>query len=151
MNLDRVTSGRDLPNDFNVIIEIPMHADPVKYEVDKETGALFVDRFMMTAMRYPCNYGYIPHTLSDDGDPADVLVIAPFPVNVGAVIRCWPFRLTACCPCTSAGTRQKTCNPNFWPRSGIFSSTTKISKRASGSKSPDGWGPRRRARRSWRA
>ena len=91
MNLDRVTSGRDLPKDFNVIIEIPMHADPVKYEVDKETGALFVDRFMMTAMRYPCNYGYIPHTLSEDGDPADVLVIAPFPVNVGAVIRCRPI------------------------------------------------------------
>jgi inorganic pyrophosphatase len=91
MNLDRVTPGRDLPDDFNVIIEIPMNADPIKYEVDKETGALFVDRFMMTAMRYPCNYGYIPHTLSEDGDPADVLVITPFPVNVGAVIRCRPI------------------------------------------------------------
>ena len=91
MNLDRVTPGRDLPDDFNVIIEIPMNADPIKYEVDKETGALFVDRFMMTAMHYPCNYGYIPHTLSEDGDPADVLVITPFPVNVGAVIRCRPI------------------------------------------------------------
>jgi inorganic pyrophosphatase len=60
MNLDRVTSGRSLPDDFNVIIEIPMNADPIKYEVDKDTGALFVDRFMMTAMHYPCNYGYIP-------------------------------------------------------------------------------------------
>ena len=69
MNLDRVDAGRDLPNEFNVIIEIPMNADPVKYEVDKATGALFVDRFMMTAMHYPCNYGYIPRTLSDDGDP----------------------------------------------------------------------------------
>ena len=91
MNLDRVDSGRDVPNDFNVIIEIPMNADPIKYEVDKETGALFVDRFMMTAMHYPCNYGYIPHTISDDGDPVDVLVIAPFPVAVGAVIRCRPI------------------------------------------------------------
>jgi len=62
MNLDRVTSGHDCPNDVNVIIEIPSHADPVKYEVDKDTGAMFVDRFMGTAMHYPCNYGYIPHT-----------------------------------------------------------------------------------------
>ena len=77
MNLDRVGSGSDIPNDFNVIIEIPMNADPIKYEVDKETGAMFVDRFMSTCMHYPCNYGYIPHTLSDDGDPVDVLVISP--------------------------------------------------------------------------
>lgn len=88
MNLDRVDSGRDVPNDFNVIIEIPMNADPVKYEVNKDTGALFVDRFMMTAMHYPCNYGYIPHTLADDGDPVDVLVITPFAVTTGAVVRC---------------------------------------------------------------
>ena len=91
MNLDRVGSGRDLPNDFNVIIEIPMNADPIKYEVDKETGALFVDRFMGTAMHYPCNYGYIPHTLSDDGDPVDVLVITPFPLVAGVVVRCRPI------------------------------------------------------------
>lgn len=90
MNLDRVTSGRDLPDDFNVIIEIPMNADPIKYEVDKETGALFVDRFMMTSMYYPCNYGYIPHTIAGDGDPVDVLVVTPFPVTCGAVIRCRP-------------------------------------------------------------
>ncbi len=88
MNLDRVTTGRDVPNDFNVIIEIPMNADPIKYEVDKATGALFVDRFMMTAMHYPCNYGYVPNTIAGDGDPVDVLVITPFPVAVGAVIRC---------------------------------------------------------------
>ncbi|MBI2314169.1 MAG: inorganic diphosphatase [Betaproteobacteria bacterium] len=90
MNLDRVGSGRDLPNDFNVIIEIPMNADPIKYEVDKETGAMFVDRFMSTAMHYPCNYGYIPHTLSDDGDPVDVLVISPVPLITGVVVRCRP-------------------------------------------------------------
>jgi inorganic pyrophosphatase len=91
MNLDRVDSGRDIPNDFNVIIEIPMNADPIKYEVDKKTGALFVDRFMMTAMHYPCNYGYIPHTIADDGDPVDVLVITPYPIAVGAVVRCRPL------------------------------------------------------------
>ena len=83
MNLDRVTSGRDIPNDFNVIIEIPMNADPIKYEVDKATGAMFVDRFMSTAMHYPCNYGYIPHTISDDGDPVDVLVLSPVPLITG--------------------------------------------------------------------
>jgi inorganic pyrophosphatase len=93
MNLDRVTSGVDVPNDINVIIEIPAHADPVKYEVDKETGAMFVDRFMSTAMHYPCNYGYVPHTLSDDGDPVDVLVLTPVPLISGSVVRCRPVAL----------------------------------------------------------
>lgn len=88
MALGKVDAGRDVPNDFNVIIEIPQHGEPVKYEVDKETGAVFVDRFMNTAMHYPCNYGYIPHTLSDDGDPADVLVITPVPLLTGVVVRC---------------------------------------------------------------
>jgi inorganic pyrophosphatase len=91
MNLDRVGPGRDLPNDINVIIEIPMNADPIKYEVDKETGAMFVDRFMSTAMRYPCNYGYVPHTLSGDGDPVDVLVLSPVPLITGVVVRCRPI------------------------------------------------------------
>ncbi len=91
MNLDRVTSGKDIPHDINVIIEIPSHSDPVKYEVDKETGAMFVDRFMNTAMHYPCNYGYIPHTLSEDGDPVDVLVVTPVPLISGSVIRCRPI------------------------------------------------------------
>jgi inorganic pyrophosphatase len=68
-----------------------MMADPIKYEVDKDTGALFVDRFMLTSMHYPCNYGYIPHTIAGDGDPVDVLVITPFPVAVGAVVRCRPL------------------------------------------------------------
>ena len=71
-----------------MIIEIQAHSEPVKYEVDKETGALFVDRFMTTAMHYPCNYGYIPETISDDGDPVDVLVVTPFAVNPGSVVRC---------------------------------------------------------------
>jgi inorganic pyrophosphatase len=90
MSLQKVPSGRDLPNDFNVVIEIPMRGDPVKYEVDKESGAMFVDRFMATAMHYPCNYGYIPHTLSDDGDPVDVLVLTPVPLISGSVVRCRP-------------------------------------------------------------
>lgn len=93
MPLMKVSSGRNVPNDINVIIEIPAYSDPVKYEVDKETGALFVDRFMGTAMQYPCNYGYIPHTLSEDGDPADVLVIAPWKLLSGAVVRCRPIGL----------------------------------------------------------
>ena len=90
MNLDRVGSGKNLPTDINVIIEIPSHSDPVKYEVDKETGALFVDRFMNTAMFYPCNYGYVPHTLSDDGDPVDVLVVSPYALSSGSVVSCRP-------------------------------------------------------------
>jgi inorganic pyrophosphatase len=90
MALDLVPTGKDVPNDVNVIIEIPKDADPVKYEVDKSTGAIFVDRILSTPMRYPCNYGYIPHTLCGDGDPADVLVILPLPLVPGSVIRCRP-------------------------------------------------------------
>ena len=91
MNLDRVPAGKDVPDDCNVIIEIPMHGEAIKYEVDKETGAVFVDRFMSTAMHYPCNYGYIPHTLSEDGDPCDVLVLSPVPLITGVVVRCRPI------------------------------------------------------------
>ncbi len=90
MILDRVTSGDDVPHNVNVIVEIPAHSDPVKYEVDKDTGAMFVDRFMTTAMHYPCNYGYIPHTLSADGDPVDVLVLTPVPLISGSVVKCRP-------------------------------------------------------------
>lgn len=90
MGLIRITPGDKAPEEVNVIIEIPVKGDPVKYEVDKETGALFVDRFMSTAMYYPANYGYIPNTLAEDGDPVDVLVITPVPLISGAVI---PTRL----------------------------------------------------------
>ena len=93
MSLHNVTPGANAPDEFNVIIEIPMNADPIKYEVDKETGALFVDRFMTTSMHYPCNYGYIPQTLSDDGDPVDVLVITPFALFPGVVVTCRPIGL----------------------------------------------------------
>src|ERR1700733_6971035 len=88
MSINDVTAGNRVPQEFNVIIEIPMAADPIKYEVDKASGALFVDRFMSTAMHYPCNYGFIPQTLSDDGDPCDVLVITPFALLPGVVVTC---------------------------------------------------------------
>ncbi|WP_394173658.1 inorganic diphosphatase [Thalassotalea litorea] len=91
MSLNKVPAGKNLPDEINVIIEIPAHADPVKYEVDKDSGAIFVDRFMSTCMHYPTNYGYVPHTLSLDGDPVDVLVPTPFPLMPGAVIRCRPI------------------------------------------------------------
>lgn len=93
MNLDKIDAGRDIPNDLNVVIEIPANADPVKYEIDKDSGALFVDRFIGTAMRYPCNYGYVPDTLCEDGDPLDVLVVTPFPLINGCVVRCRPLGL----------------------------------------------------------
>jgi inorganic pyrophosphatase len=91
MSLHQVGTGHDVPNDINVIIEIPLDSEPVKYEVDKDTGAIFVDRMLKTAMRYPCNYGYVPHTLCGDGDPADVLVIMPLPLIPGSVVRCRPI------------------------------------------------------------
>ncbi len=90
MGFDQVKAGRDVPNDINVIIEIPAQADPVKFEVDKDSGAIFVDRFLGTSMRYPINYGYVPHTIAGDGDPVDVLVVTPFPLLPGVVIRCRP-------------------------------------------------------------
>lgn len=93
MSLCNIDAGRKVPDEVNVVIEIPANGDPVKYEVDKKSGALFVDRFMTTAMHYPCNYGYIPHTLGNDGDPVDVLVIAPFSLLHGSVIRCRPVGL----------------------------------------------------------
>src|SRR5881396_1395430 len=91
MSLHNVTPGAKAPDQFNVIIEIPMNADPIKYEVDKESGAIFVDRFMTTAMHYPCNYGYVPQTLSGDGDPVDVLVLSPVPIITGVVVRSRPI------------------------------------------------------------
>ena len=90
MGLDLVPAGHDVPNDINVVIEIPKDAEPVKYEVDKATGAIFVDRVLSTPMRYPCNYGYIPHTLCGDGDPVDVLVANNRPLFPGSVISVRP-------------------------------------------------------------
>jgi inorganic pyrophosphatase len=91
MSLLKVPAGAKAPDVFNVIIEIPANADPIKYEIDHETGAVFVDRFMGTAMHYPCNYGYVPQTIAPDGDPVDVLVVTPFPLLPGVVIPCRPL------------------------------------------------------------
>ena len=90
MGLDLVPTGSNPPDEINVVIEIPKDAEPVKYEVDKASGAIFVDRVLSTPMRYPCNYGYVPYTVCGDGDPADVLVILPLPLIPGSVIRCRP-------------------------------------------------------------
>ncbi|MBU2966169.1 inorganic diphosphatase [Amphritea sp. 2_MG-2023] len=90
MSFEKVPAGNDLPNDINVIIEIPADSDPVKYEIDKDSDAIFVDRFMAAPMFYPANYGYINNTLADDGDALDVLVVTPYPVVPGSVIRCRP-------------------------------------------------------------
>jgi Inorganic pyrophosphatase len=164
MNLDRVSSGSKLPDDFNVIIEIPAHGEPIKYEVDKETGAMFVDRFMSTAMHYPCNYGYIPHTLSEDGDPVDVLVITPIPLITGVVVRCRPVGMLKMTDEAGADAKliavpiDKLCGlyktvqrpedlpPLTLKQISTSSSTTRTSKRASGSRSKAGR-RRRRARR----
>lgn len=90
MDLSKIAPGKDAPEDIYVVIEIPANSTPVKYEVDKDSSALFVDRFMATPMFYPANYGFIPNTLADDGDPLDVLVVTPYPVVPGSVIRCRP-------------------------------------------------------------
>jgi len=91
MDISKLSIGKDAPWDINVLIEIPMNSAPIKYEIDKESGALFVDRFLHTAMFYPCNYGFIPHTLSGDGDPVDVLVLSRLPVAAGSVLRSRPI------------------------------------------------------------
>jgi inorganic pyrophosphatase len=90
MSLNNLVTGQGTPNDIYVHIEIPANHAPVKYEVDHDTHALFVDRFLSTPMFYPANYGYIPKTLGDDGDPLDALVVTPYPVAPNAVIRCRP-------------------------------------------------------------
>jgi len=91
MSFDKLSAGADVPDEINVIIEIPANSSPVKYEVDKDSGLLTVDRFMSAPMFYPCNYGYIPHTLADDGDALDVLVHTPYPLFAGCVIACRPI------------------------------------------------------------
>ncbi len=90
MNVDNIPIGENPPWDINVIIEVPLGSDPVKYEMDKASGALMVDRFLHTAMFYPCNYGFVPHTLSEDGDPVDVMVVGRVPILPGAIVRSRP-------------------------------------------------------------
>ena len=91
MDMNKITVGRNPPWDVNVIVEVPLGGEPVKYELDKESGAMFVDRFLHTAMRYPCNYGFVPHTLAADGDPVDVLIASRVPVIPGSVVRVRPI------------------------------------------------------------
>jgi len=88
VNLDAISYGDKAPDEVNVVIEVPIGGEPIKYEMDKASGALFVDRFLYTSMRYPGNYGFIPHTLSDDGDPCDVIVANTRAIIPGAVIKC---------------------------------------------------------------
>ncbi len=91
MQLEAIPVGKNPPDDVNVIIEVPIGGEPIKYEMDKASGALFVDRFLHTPMRYPGNYGFVPHTLSDDGDPIDVLIASTRPIMPGAVINVRPI------------------------------------------------------------
>ncbi|MCP5145668.1 MAG: inorganic diphosphatase [Gammaproteobacteria bacterium] len=91
MDITSLPVGKTPPHDVNVIIEVPVRSDPIKYEFDKESGAIVVDRFLYTTMFYPCNYGFIPHTLGMDGDPVDVMVVGRMPVQPGAVIAVRPI------------------------------------------------------------
>ena len=91
MSFRDIPAGKDIPNDIYVVIEIPANSSPIKYEIEKDYDAVFVDRFMATPMFYPANYGYVPNTLADDGDPLDVLVVTPYPVMPGSVIRARPI------------------------------------------------------------
>ena len=91
MSFRDIPAGKDIPNDIYVVIEIPANSSPIKYESEKDYDAVFVDRFMATPMFYPANYGYVPNTLADDGDPLDVLVVTPYPVMPGSVIRARPI------------------------------------------------------------
>jgi inorganic pyrophosphatase len=90
MRLDAIKIGKNPPDDVNVVIEVPLGGEPIKYEMDKESGTLFVDRFLYTSMRYPGNYGFIPHTLSGDGDPCDVLIANTRAIAPGAVMNVRP-------------------------------------------------------------
>lgn len=90
MDVTKISAGKNIPENMNVIIEVPAESDPVKYEFDKDAGAIIVDRFIATPMHYPANYGFVPNTLSGDGDPADVLVVSPYKLQTGSVIACRP-------------------------------------------------------------
>jgi inorganic pyrophosphatase len=153
MDISKITAGRNPPGEVHAVIEIPVGGVPVKYEMDKESGALFVDRFLHTSMYYPGNYGFIPHTLALDGDPLDILVIAPIPVVAGCVVRCRPVgalvmedqagcdeKIIAVPVDELLSSHMRGCRRFCGSRSRIFSRTTKIWKRASGRASGTGSG-----------
>ena len=91
MDYSRLSPGKNAPEEINVLIEVPLRSDPIKYEFDKDTGCIFVDRYLYTTMFYPCNYGFVPQTLADDGDPIDVMVVGRMPVIPGAILRARPI------------------------------------------------------------
>ncbi|GGD15027.1 inorganic diphosphatase [Aquisalinus flavus] len=91
MDLSKIPAGKNPPEDINVVIEVPLGGEPIKYEIDKASGAMFVDRYLYTSMRYPCNYGFVPHTLADDGDAVDIMVLGQRPLVPGAVVRARPI------------------------------------------------------------
>ena len=96
MRIEAIKVGANVPKEVNVIVEVPAGGEPIKYEMDKEAGTLVVDRFLYTSMRYPGNYGFIPHTLSDDGDPIDVLIANQRAIIPGAVVACKPVAFSKC-------------------------------------------------------
>ena len=158
MNIDLIPTGDDPPNSVNVVIEVPVGGEPVKYEFDKKSGALFVDRILHTPMRYPANYGFVPHTLSPDGDPLDALVIARTPFVPGSVVRARPIGVLnledehggdqklICVPVNSTFPYYtdvesvRTCRRSSSSRSSIFSLTTRTSSRRNGYASAAGAG-----------
>ena len=166
MDIAKIPTGVNPPFDVNAVIEIPQGGEPVKYELDKASGAMFVDRFLHTAMFYPGNYGFIPHTLSADGDPCDVLVVGQVPVVSGAVIRCRPIGallmedeagldekivavpVDALHPFYSGVTSYRDLPPILSEQIGTSSGTTRTWSRASGSPSGAGSGRRRPERSS---
>ena len=170
MNLNAVPIGKNAPHDVNVVIEVPIGGEPIKYEMDKESGALVVDRFLYTSMRYPGNYGFIPHTLSDDGDPCDVIVANTRAIVPGAVMSCkivgvllmedehgGDEKLIAV-PSAKLTQRYANIEQLFRPavdhdrsRSSISSPITRISSPTNGSRSSAGATPTRRAGSSWKA
>jgi len=125
VNIDAIPVGKNAPEDINVIIEVPIGGEPIKYEMDKASGALFVDRFLYTPMRYPGNYGFVPHTLSDDGDPIDVLICNTRPLVPGAVMNCRPVGVLVM-------EDTQTCLRLPGNRCNTFLSTIRILKRVSG-------------------
>ena len=160
MRIDAISSGKNPPDDVNVIIEVPVGGEPIKYEMDKEAGTLFVDRFLHTPMRYPGNYGFVPHTLSGDGDPIDVLVCNTRALVPGCVINVRPIGVLVmednagedekviAVPCRiSPGATKpcwsiRTCRKSPVSRFSTSSSTTRIWSPANGSRSAAGTTPR---------
>ena len=145
MRIEAIAIGDSPPDDVNVIIEVPVGGQPIKYELDKDAGILVVDRFLYTPMSYPGNYGFVPHTLSEDGDPIDVLVCNTRQLIPGCVINVRPIGAlmmeddSGMDAVMTASSTTPTCPISPCSRSSIFSSITRISNRENGSRSATGW------------